>query len=115
MLNKSLFTVIAISAASLLAAGTAFAQEATPDTWMQASVSSKTRADVQAELVAARASGLINAWSAGYIEPVRSQLVRAEVRAATLRAVASGEVKAINAEVYSFAPAASVRVAQAGR
>ena len=115
MLNKSLFTVLAISAASLLAAGTAFAQEATPETWMQASISTKTRADVQADLVAARASGLTKAWSAGYMEPVRSHLVRADVKSATLRAVNSGEVKAINAEVYSFVPAAPMHIAQASR
>lgn len=70
---------------------------------------------VSAELVAARQSGLTKAWSAGYMEPVRSHLVRAEVKAATARAIASGEVKAINAEVYSFTPTAPVRVSQAGR
>ena len=115
MLNKSLFTVIAISAAPLLAAGTALAQEATPDTWMQASVSTKSRAEVQADLVAARQRGLIKSWSAGCFEPVRSQRARADVKAATLRAVDSGEIKAINAEVYSFVPAVPLHIAQASR
>lgn len=114
MLNKSLIAVLTVSAASLLAAGSAFAQEATSDSWMQ-STGTMTRADVQAELVAARQSGLTKSWSAGYIEPVRSQLVRAQVKADTLRAMASGEVKAINAEVYSFAPTEPARIAQAGK
>lgn len=113
--SKQVLTVTAVAAAALLSAGTAFAQEATPDTWLQSAVSTKSRADVSAELAAARQSGLTKAWSAGYMEPVRSQLVRAEVKAATVRAIASGEVKAINAEVYSFTPTALVRVSQAGQ
>jgi hypothetical protein len=115
ILSKQVLTVTAIAAAALLSAGAAFAQEATPDTWLQTAVSTKSRADVSAELVAARQSGLTKAWSAGYMEPVRSHLVRAEVKAATARAIATGEVKAINAEVYSFVPTAPVRVSQAGR
>ena len=107
--------IAAAAAIALLSSGAAFAQEATPDTWLQTAVSSKTRAEVQAELVSARASGLTKAWSAGYIEPQRSQLARANVKAATLRAIHSGEVDAINAEVYSFVPAAAMQVAQASR
>jgi len=105
--------LIAASAIALLGTG-AFAQEATPDTWLQAAQSTKTRAEVSAELAAARASGLTKAWSAGYMEPVRSHALRAEVRAQTLQAIQSGELKAINAEVYNFVPAAAVRVSQAG-
>ena len=96
--------LIAASAFALLGTG-AFAQEATPDTWLQAAQSTKTRAEVSAELAAARASGLTKAWSAGYMEPVRSHALRAEVRARTLQAIQSGELKAINAEVYDFRPA----------
>ena len=99
--TRQLFTIAAIAAASLLSAGAAFAQEATSDAWMQ-TASSKSRADVSAELVAARQSGLTKAWSAGYMEPVRSHALRATVRASTLQAMQNGELAAINAEVYSF-------------
>ena len=109
---QSLIVAIALTAA---AAGSAFAQEATPDTWLQGVHSSKSRADVSAELIAARQSGLTEAWSAGYMEPVRSSALRTEVKAQTAQAIRSGELKAINAEVYGYAPAASVRVSQAGR
>ncbi len=112
--TRQLLAVAAIAAASLLSAGAAFAQEATPDTWLQVQ-STKSRADVSAELVAARQSGLTKAWSAGYMEPVRSSALRAEIKAATLQAIGSGEIKAINAEVYGYTPAAPVRLSQAAR
>ena len=104
-------TVAAIAAASLLSAGTAFAQEATPDTWLQAVHSSKSRADVAREVTAARQAGLPDAWTAGYIEPVRSHALRAEIKTQTAQAIASGELKALNAEVYSFVPRAVVTLA----
>ena len=113
--TRQLFTIAAIAAASLLSAGTVFAQEATPDTWLQTVQNTKTRAEVSAELFAARKSGLTKAWSAGYIEPVRNGALRAEVRAATVQALHNGEVKAINAEVYGYLPVAPQRLSQAGR
>ena len=113
--TRHLLTVAAIAASSLLSAGAVFAQEATPDTWLQTAQSSKSRADVTAELIAARKSGLTKSWSAGYMEPVRSNALRAEVRAQTLQAIRSGEFKAINAEVYGYTPDTSVRLSQTGR
>ena len=110
--NKALITVVTMAATALLSAGTVFAQEATPDTWMNAGLSGKTRAEVSTELAAARKSGLTKSWSAGYIEPVQSHLLRAQVKASTQQAIASGEVKAINAEVYSFTPAMPQKLAQ---
>lgn len=89
-----------ILAAALLTGTAAFAQEAMPDTWMQAEAT-KTRAQVQAELAQARQDGTIRSWSAGYIEPVRSTLTRAEVRMATLQARDSGVLAAIDAEAPS--------------
>lgn len=103
--TRQVLAIAAIAAASLLSAGTAFAQEATPDTWLSAAQSTKSRADVSAELFAARKAGLTRAWSAGYMEPVRSHALRAEIKAQTVQAIASGELKAINAEVYSYQPA----------
>ncbi|HQC96753.1 MAG TPA: hypothetical protein PK306_13695 [Aquabacterium sp.] len=105
--TRQVFAIATIAAASLLSAGAAFAQEATPDTWLSAAQTTKSRADVSAELFAARKTGLTKAWSAGYMEPVRSHALRAEVKAQTARAIASGEVRAINAEVYSFVPPAA--------
>lgn len=113
--NKSLITVAAIAATALLSATSVFAQEATPDTWMNAGLSGKTRAEVSTELAAARKSGLTKSWSAGYLEPVQSHLLRAQVKASTQQAINSGELKAINAEVYSFTPVAQQRVAQAAK
>lgn len=113
--NKSLITITAIAAAALLSAGTVFAQEATPDTWMNAGLGNKTRAEVSTELAAARQSGLTKSWSAGYLEPVSTRLLRAQVKASTQRAINSGEVKAINAEVYRFTPVAAQKVAQASK
>ena len=110
--TQSLIAAIVLTAA---AAGSAFAQEATADSWLQSAQSTKTRAEVSAELFAARKSGLTKAWSAGYIEPVRNGALRAEVRAATVQALHNGEVKAINAEVYGYLPVAPQRLSQAGR
>jgi hypothetical protein len=92
-----------------------FAQEATPDTWMNAGLGGKSRAEVSTELAAARQSGLTKSWSAGYIEPVQSHLLRAQVKSTTQQAINSGEAKAINAEVYSFTPVAAQKLAQASR
>jgi hypothetical protein len=108
--TQKIFAMAATAAASILSAGAALAQEATPDTWQQVQTV-KSRADVSAELFAARKSGLTRSWSAGYMEPVRTQALRAEVRAHTLQAIDSGEAKAINAEVYSFIPATALTLA----
>jgi Domain of unknown function (DUF4148) len=109
---RNLITAIALTAA---AAGSALAQEATADSWLQAAQSTKSRADVGAELSAARQSGLTKAWAEGYIEPVRSPALRAEVQARTLQAIQSGELKAINSEVYGHGHTAAMRVSQASR
>ena len=113
--TRHLLAVVAIAATSLLSSGAVFAQEATPDTWLQAAQSSKSRADVTAELIAARKSGLTRSWSAGYMEPVRTHALRAEVRAQTVQAIRSGELKAINAEVYGYTAPTSVRLSQTSK
>jgi len=96
---------LAASAIALLGTSAAFAQEATPDTWLQAAKSTQSRADVSADLAAARKSGLTKSWSAGYMERLGSTAPRADVKAVTVKAIRSGEVRAINAEVYSFSRA----------
>lgn len=92
----------------------AFAQEATSDDWMNAAAT-KTRAQVQSELAQARKDGTIRSWSAGYIEPVKVAKTRAEVVSATLAARDSGELAAINGEVYQFNRVPAVRLAASGR
>ena len=89
-----------IAAASLIAAlgsPVVMAQEALQNDFGPLQFT-KTRAEVVAELQQARADGTINAWSSRYMEPVRSHLTRAEVRAATLAALRSGEYDALNRE-----------------
>ena len=109
-------TLIAI--ATFAVAGSAFAQEATSDAWMDAAAT-KTRAQVGAELKQARADGSIKAASAGYLPTVTVSKTRAEVRAEVLAAARSGELARIDAEAYAFdgqrVPSQSTRVAQVAR
>jgi Zn-dependent M32 family carboxypeptidase len=114
---KTLSLIVAASA--LAFAGTAFAQEAGSDTWMNAA-SSKSRAEVQAELQQARASGITKSWSAGYMDKLVSSQSREQVAAAVRSARASGELDRINAEAFQHdrnpPPAkADTRLAQSQR
>lgn len=111
--TRHLLATAALAATTLFSAG-AFAQEATPDNWTSVS-SNQTRAAVVADLAGARQSGLAQMQAEGYIEPVRASAVqRADVRQATLQAIRSGELKAINAEVAGLAPAAAALLRNAG-
>jgi hypothetical protein len=110
-------TLLAAAALAFAAAGSAVAQEAGSDDWMNASVS-QTRAQVQAELVQARADGSIKAFSAGYIPTLAAGATRADVAAGVRAARASGELDRIDAEAWAFgAPAgtAQTRLARAPR
>jgi len=73
---------ITLLALSLVAAGAAFAEDITPDNTALA-LSTKTRAQVQAELVQARADGSIKVWSTSYnpLTVARSVKTRDEVKA----------------------------------
>ena len=106
--TRTLLATATLAAASLLSAGAALAQEATPDTWLQTGTSSLSRAAVQADAVAARKSNFAQAWTEGYIAPVVSTTPRAAVRSQTLQAIQRGELKAINAEVFSLVPGAAL-------
>jgi len=88
-MNKlNLLAYPAVALLSLVAAGAAFADDITPDdTATQVFSTTKTRAQVQAELFAARADGSIKVWSTSYnplavasSEKTREQVI-AEVRA----------------------------------
>jgi hypothetical protein len=84
IMNK--FTVLTypvIAVLSLLAAGAALAEDITPDnTATQVFASTKSRAQVQSELFAARADGSIKVWSTSYnpLALARSEKTRYEVR-----------------------------------
>ena len=83
--TRQVFAIATIAAASLLSAGAAFAQEATPDTWLSAAQTTKSRADVSAELFAARKTGLTKANGSVPIasqdtEPVTADTVVPKVR-----------------------------------
>ena len=94
-----------IAAAALTVIGlSAFAQEATPDTWMHDATVAKSRQEVLAELQAARKDGTINAVSANYDFVRRSPSVktREQIRAELALARASGEYAAMNGEAYAF-------------
>ena len=108
-----------IAALALAFAGSAFAQEATSDTWKDMA-NTQTVASVQSELQQARATGLTRSWSAGYIEKMSSTASRAEVAMAARAARASGELDRINAEAWHFggqlpSAKADTRLAQAAR
>lgn len=101
--------LIAIAAFATIATGAtsaALAQEATvePAQAKQTQVSTLTRADVLASLAKARADGSIHFARDGYLPTSPSTLSREAVAAATRAAVRSGELQAINATVYGYAP-----------
>ncbi len=94
-----------------LATGAAKAQDAEPDTWLAAAKSTLTRAEVQAEAIAARAAAatVYRPIELTFMEQPMTR-TRAEVVAELMAAKASGEYDAINAEVTPF-PAAPARAA----
>jgi Domain of unknown function (DUF4148) len=97
--------ITTLSAALTLAfAGHALAQEATVDT--ASFGTSKSRAEVQAELAQARAAGQLIGNEADELRaaPQPGTRSRADVTAETRDAAASGELKALNAEASSYLP-----------
>ena len=114
MLKKTLW-----AATMVLAVTGSYAQEATPDVWMKAAVSVLSRADVVADLMNARMSGVFDVISAGVFmfesrrgtvsvrladgTPMASAMrTRREVSAGVLEARKSGELKKLNAEAFEF-------------
>lgn len=100
---KSLITA-ATAAIALLGAASVFAQEATPDTWIHEAASTKSRAQVSAELQQARKDGTIKFGSAGYMERNDAGRTRLQVQAEVIAARRSGELAEINAEAHAFGP-----------
>jgi hypothetical protein len=84
MIKLNLLAYPAIALLSLAAAGAAFADDITPDTTAsQVFTTTKSRAQVQSELFAARADGSIKVWSTSYnpLTVAKSVKTRDEVRA----------------------------------
>jgi len=105
MMKKSSLVVALTLAVALV--GAAYADDPTPDN-NQSVASTKTRAEVQAELAQAKRDGSIKAWSMHYnhLAVAKSVKTRNEVLADLKAAQASGELNALNSEVTGFADAA---------
>ena len=90
---------VAVASLMLVAAGAAFADDITPDTY-NAVPSVKTRDQVAAELAQAKADGSIKVWSTTYnpLTKFRSVKTRDEVVAELKAAQASGEYAVLNSE-----------------
>lgn len=109
--------ILAAAAIALVASGTAFAQEATPDTWLNATGSASRQA-VHAEAVAAVQAGRL---SHGYGEAARfdrvaadSGLTRTQVRAEAIEAMRLGLTDRGEANAPAPTPAQSDAIRQAG-
>ena len=109
--TASALALALLATLGMAAASNARAQEAVFEP-VPVQTSNQTRALVQAELAKARADGSIGFSRAGYIEPLRDSRTREAVRAETQAALASGELRAIQGEVYTWSPASVVRLAQ---
>jgi hypothetical protein len=100
-MNRKTLLSVTTFAIALLGAGSAFAQEATSDAWMQTTMN-KSRAQVYGELQQARKDGTIRATSLAYIEPFTPVATRAAVHADAAAALRSGEQAVIGAEAHAF-------------
>jgi hypothetical protein len=101
MNSRSTLTASLVAAVALAAAGAAYADDPTLDdsatqSWSQ----TKSRAQVQAELVQARADGTIKVWSSSYnpLALAKSVTSRDAVRADAVNARSSGDVVAMLGE-----------------
>ena len=108
---KTTRQLIVILAGAIVGAG-AFAQEATPDTWMK--VASSTSHDaVSMESGQARIDASSEAYD--FAAHAASGKTRGQVRAELLEAKASGEFDELNAEARSIATPRPHLYAHAGR
>jgi Domain of unknown function (DUF4148) len=101
MIKLSQFAYPLIAVFSLAAAVAAHAESPTvDDTATQVWSQTKTRAQVQAELLQARADGTTKVWSSSYnpLALAKSLKTREEVRAEAVAALASGESAALAGE-----------------
>jgi Domain of unknown function (DUF4148) len=97
-MNTKTLIAFATAFTALTSAQAVLAQEATPDTWISAAASTKSRAEVTAEFLAARQNGGLRYARAGYIESSAASAQRDAVRAEAVAALRSGEIARLNAE-----------------
>jgi len=99
--RKNLAITLGVAAFALFSAGTALADDPTPDNYAQVP-SQKTRAQVASELAQARQDGSAKVWSFSYQNKlqnsVASERSRAEVKSEVLAARRSGELNAFVGE-----------------
>ena len=99
--HRSLALTLTIAAAAVLSAGTALADDPTPDSSASV-VAQKTRAQVASELAQAKRDGSAKVWSFSYQNKlqdlVHSDKSRADVKAEVLAARRSGELNAFVGE-----------------
>ena len=99
--HRNLALTLTVAAFALLSAGTALADDPTPDNYAQVP-SQKTRAQVAGELAQARQDGSAKVWSFSYQNKLQNQVhsdrSRAEVKSEVLAARASGELNAFVGE-----------------
>jgi hypothetical protein len=118
--KEHIMNVTKLIAPALFAAfGTgAFAQEATPDTWIDDAVASKSRHQVMAELAQARMDGSIKSGSITYdfVAATDSVKRRDQIMAEVIAARESGEYDRLNSEAHAFgATPRSTAYAQRGQ
>ena len=115
VLRKPLFIHLAVTAAALVSAASAFAQDATHAYDRPSMVySDVSRAQVRSDTLAFRASGELPSFSSKWnVKPPREKSIaaRTQVRSETVRALKAHEV--VNAgEVFAVQPSQRVQVAQ---
>jgi Domain of unknown function (DUF4148) len=97
-----------IAASVLVVSGAAFAQEATPDTWISSAQSTKSRAEVRAEFLQARAEGRIARNDSEEkrlaMDSFQSKKTRAQVIAETREAMRLGLIPRNEWDVMNIAP-----------
>jgi hypothetical protein len=98
-MNTKTLIAVAFALTAVVSSPAVLAQEATPDTWISAAASTKSRAEVTAEFLAARQNGGLRYARAGYIESSAAGAQRDAVRAEAIAALRSGEIARLNAEV----------------
>ena len=99
--RKSLALTLGVAAIAVLSAGSAFADDPTPDRVARVP-SLKTRAQVNDEMALAKRDGSAKAWSFSYqnklVNQVKSERPREAVKAEVLAARRSGELNAFVGE-----------------
>ena len=106
-MKKSCIRIVAGIVAVFGAAVGASAQEATPDTWLSETTSTRNRAEVRAEGLAQQAAERQSPYRIEdtFASNVPATRTRDEVAAELAQARASGEYEYINAEASLFVPA----------